>query len=853
MRSGDGAANRTVKIPPLLGGAVERTRTPNEQIASAENRYYWWFDHPVDWERPVQTLYVTGWCVNREGNEIRAVRARVGRQEFLGNYGTKRKDVGAALEQIGFAVAVPLPRGRSQIVIEVQESDGIWRAISSRVVLGAPNGDSAAPIDPRYFIPNPGANRRIEFWLDRPLVWPKKAHHLKVTGWCFAISGDEITEVRARVRKNFFPARFGMPRPDIGLEYDNRPGAFLSGFSLQAIIPAGRSEFIMEARSSDGPWETFFIHPVRGAIFREQLNGDAEITGDYARWIRCYDQLQRDDLKRVREQIAQFHYSPLISVLLPVYNSNLKWLRRAILSVQKQLYPRWEICIVDDASTDRKIWPFLQRCARRDRRIKLMRRTENGHISAASNDALRLATGDFVALLDHDDELAPTALYLVALALNKNRDLQLLYSDEDKLEEHNRRSEPYFKSDWNPELFLAQNFVSHLSVYRTDLIRRVGGFRIGFEGSQDYDLALRCIEKIRPEEIEHLPWVLYHWRAGDQSTASNPTAKPYAQEAARRAVQEHLERTGVAGTVLPSHGVYLQTKYALPNDRPMVSIIIPTRDQPSSLKTCLNSIFEKTDYPAYELIVLDNQSCDSEALEFLAKLRRRDGVRVERIDDPFNYSRLNNRGVELSRGSFVALLNNDVEVLHADWLSEMVSRAMQAKVAMVGARLWYHNGTIQHGGVILGAGGIAGHAHIGLRPGEPGYFARAHLAQDVSAVTTACAMVKREAYLQVGGLDENLAVTFNDVDLCLRLREAGYRIVWTPHADLIHYESSSRGCEDSAPKQVRFLAEVDYMKSKWGDILQRDPFYNPNLSLDENLFTLAFPPRTIKPWLNVAA
>ena len=839
-----------MKISSVFAGAGERRRALKEQITRAQSRYCWWFDHPLDWERPVRTLYISGWCVTASGKQIRAIRARIGRRKFLGNYGIGRKDVGAVSERVGFAIAVPLPRGKSHVTIEVQESDDLWRAISSRAVFGVPNGDSVAPIDPKYFIHNPGANPRIEFWLDRPLVWPKKARQLKVSGWCFAISGDEITEVRARVRKNFFPARFGTPRPDIGLEYDNRPGALRSGFSLQAIIPPGRSEFIMEARSGNGPWETFFIHPVRGAIFRDPSDGDA---GDYARWIRCYDQLQREDVKRVREQIAQFHYSPLISVLLPVYNSNLKWLRRAILSVQKQLYPRWELCIVDDASTDRKIWPFLQRRARQDRRIKLMRRTENGHISAASNDALRLATGDCVALLDHDDELAPTAFYFVALALNKNRDLQLLYSDEDKLEERNRRSEPYFKSDWNPELFLAQNFVSHLSVYRTDLIHRIGGFRIRFEGSQDYDLALRCIEQIRPEEIEHLPRVLYHWRAGDQSTASNPTAKPYAQEAAQRAVQEHLKRTGVAGTVVPSHGVYLQTKYALPNERPLVSIIIPTRDQASSLKKCVDSIFEKTDYPAYELIVLDNQSYDSEALEFLAELKKRDGVRVERIDDAFNYSRLNNHGVELSRGSFVALLNNDVEVLHADWLTEMVSRAMQPKVAMVGARLWYPNGTIQHGGVILGAGGIAGHAHVGLRRGEPGYFARAHLAQDVSAVTTACALVKREAYLQVGGFNENLAVTFNDVDLCLRLREAGYRILWTPYAELIHHESASRGFDNSAPKQVRFLAEVDYMKSKWGHILQRDPFYNPNLSLDENLFTLAFPPRTTKPWQSVAA
>ena len=841
-----------MNIPSVFAGSATRARALSEQIATAQDRYYWWFDHPVEWERPTRRLYIAGWCVSRYGKQIRAVRARIGRRTFLGNYGIHRKDVGATfgtkpVERIGFAVAVPLRRGKSHVIIEVQESDGVWRAISNRAVFGARNDNSAAPIDLKYFIPNPGANRRIQFWLDRPMVWPKKARQLKVTGWCFAISGDEITEVRARVRKNLFPARFGTPRPDIGLEYDNRPGALRSGFSLQAIIPPGRSQLIMEARSANGPWETFFIHPIRGAIFREQLTGDG-VAGDYARWIRDYDRLQRDDLKRIREQIGELHYSPLISILLPVYNSNLKWLRRAILSVRKQLYPRWELCIVDDASTDRKIWPFLQTCARRDRRIKLMRRTENGHISTASNDALGLATGDFVGLLDHDDELAPTALYFMALALNKNRNLQLLYSDEDKLEENNRRSEPYFKSGWNPELFLAQNFVSHLSVYRTDLIRRIGGFRIGFEGSQDYDLALRCIEQIKPEEIEHLPWVLYHWRAGDQSTASNPIAKPYAQEAAQRAVQEHLKRTGVTGTVVPSHGVYLQTKYALPNNPPMVSIVIPTRDQASSLKKCVNSIFEKTDYPAYELIVLDNQSQDSEALEFLAELKKRDGVRMERIDEPFNYSRLNNHGVELSRGSFVALLNNDVEVLHSDWLSEMVSRTMQPKVAMVGARLWYPNGTIQHGGVILGAGGIAGHAHIGLRHADPGYFARAHLAQDVSAVTTACAVVKREAYLQVGGFDQNLAVTFNDVDLCLRLRGAGYRVLWTPYAELIHHESASRGFDDSAPEQVRFLAEVDYMKSKWGDRLERDPFYNPNLSLDENLFTLAFPPRTNKPW-----
>jgi glycosyltransferase involved in cell wall biosynthesis len=841
-----------VKISSLFAGAAERTHALNEQIASAESRYYWWFDHPTDWERPMRTLYLTGWCVSREGKEIRAMRARLGRQEFAGNYGIERKDVGAALQRIGFAIAIPLPAGKSQVVTEVQEADGVWRAIAIRDVFGAPNENSTAPIDAKYFIPNPGANPRIEFWLDLPSVWSKKIRYLRVSGWCLAISDGEITEVRARVRKKIFRARFGRLRPDIGLRYDNRPGALRSGFSLNATIPPGRSRFIIEARSREGPWETFFIHPVRGPIFREELDKEREMVGDYALWIRRYDRLQKDDVRRIREQIAHFRDLPLISVLLPVYNSNLKWLRRAILSVQKQLYPRWELCIADDASTDRKLWPLLQKYARRDPRIKVMRRAQNGHISAASNDALGLADGDLVALLDHDDELAPSALYFVALALNKNRELQLLYSDEDKLDAQSRRSDPYFKSDWNPELLLAQNFISHLGVYRTDLIRRVGGFRIGFEGSQDYDLTLRCIEQIRPKEIEHLPRVLYHWRMVDESTASYATAKPYAQEAARRAVQEHLDRTGIAAAVVPSHGVYLQTKYALPAERPIVSIVIPTRDRASCLQKCLDSIFEKTDYRNYEVIVLDNESHEAETLEFLTALEKRERVRVERIEGAFNYSRLNNRGVELSRGSFIALLNNDVEVINDDWLSEMVSRALRSEVGMVGARLWYPNGTIQHAGVILGAGGIAGHAHVGLRR-EHGYFGRADLAQNFSAVTAACALVRREVYLQLGGFDENLAVTFNDIDFCLRLREAGYRIVWTPHAELIHHESASRGFDDSTPKQIRFLAEVDYMNSKWGEMLQRDPFYNPNLSLGENLFTLAFPPRTTKPWQSVAA
>ncbi|MGI8436358.1 MAG: glycosyltransferase family 2 protein, partial [Chthoniobacterales bacterium] len=664
--------------------------------------------------------------------------------------------------------------------------------------------------------------------------------------WCLAISGPEITAVRARVRSREFPARFGTIRPDIAVLFENRPGALRSGFAAEVVVPPGRVQLVMEARSGDGPWESFFSHALRGPLFREEFDEGREAVGNYNSWIRRYDRLEREDKRLIAEQIARFESSPLISVLLPVYNSHPKWLRRAVRSVQAQLYPQWELCIVDDASSDRKIWPLLEKLARRDPRIRILRRAENGHISAASNDALAFARGEFVALLDHDDEIAPTAFYYVVLALQKNPALQVVYSDEDKLDRRSRRSDPYFKSDWNPQLFLGQNFISHLGVFRTELVRRVGGFRVGFEGSQDYDLTLRCLGQIEPLGIEHIPRVLYHWRTTDQSTASYATAKPYAQEAALRAVQEHLDRTGVAGTVEPHYGAYQRVRYNLPNEHPLVSILIPTRDRAELLRTCLESIFARTDYQPYEVLVLDNESSEPETFEYFESLGG--CVRIERITGPFNYSRLNNQGVAFARGSLVLLLNNDIETRDASWLSEMVSLVTQPGVGLVGARLWYPNGTMQHGGVILGAGGIAGHAHAGLRH-EHGYFARAHLTQNFSAVTAACALVRRDLYLELGGLDEeNLAVAFNDIDFCLRLRAAGWQIVWTPHAELTHHESASRGFDDTSAKQVRFLAEIDFMNAKWGETLQRDPFYNPNLSLGENLFTLAFPPRLTKPW-----
>jgi glycosyltransferase involved in cell wall biosynthesis len=583
-------------------------------------------------------------------------------------------------------------------------------------------------------------------------------------------------------------------------------------------------------------------------LFQEREK-DIEAVGNYREWIRRYDTLTRADRSAIRRHMSEMERRPLFSILLPVFNVNPRWLQRAIESVRAQIYGNWELCIVDDASTDPRIWKLLQRYASRDPKIKIHRRATNGHISATSNDALAMATGDYVALLDHDDELAPSALYFVAQELNRWPDAQLIYSDEDKLDAQGRRCDPYFKPDWSPDLFSSQNYISHLGVYAIDLVRHAGGFRVGLEGSQDYDLLWRCLERIEPAQIRHIPRVLYHWRIAEQSTATFALAKPYAQEAAIRAAQEHFDRVGVAVTVERHYANYLRVKYPLPPDRPLVSLVIPTRDRADHLRRCIESILTKTNYQPFEIIIVDNDSAEPATLEYLDELQRRGVAVVQRVSGAFNYSRLNNLGVAAANGSIVALLNNDVEVKNDDWLSEMVSHALRPEIGAVGARLWYPDGTMQHGGVIVGAGGVGSHAHAGVR-NEHGYFARAHLTQNFSAVTAACMVTPKVVYEGLGGLDEsNLPVAFNDLDFCLRLQNDGLRVVWTPHAELVHYESASRGLEDTAVKQRRFLSEVAYMEQRWGDRLQRDPAYNPNLSIaGDKLFTLAFPPRVTNPW-----
>lgn len=656
---------------------------------------------------------------------------------------------------------------------------------------------------------------------------------------------DRVGKLEGR-HPGFDPVWYRTEYPDIAASNIDPVEHFLKYGKAEGRAPAFDRAFYLERYpdvrlSGADPLEHYFAFGKRER--RHATRSQASERQNYAKWIGLYDTLTDDNRKFLRGRSKAFAKRPLISFVMPVYNPNVQWLQQAIESVQAQLYEHWELCIADDASTNPEVAKLLKKLAAKDKRIKLTLREKNGHISAASNSALELATGEWIALIDHDDLISEHALYHVVDAINEHPECRMIYSDEDKIDEENRRCDPYFKCDWNPDLFYSQNMFCHLGVYHADLVREVKGFRVGLEGSQDYDLALRCIERISPAQVHHIPKVLYHWRVHAESTASSGDAKPYAVIAGERALNEHFERTGVAATT--NFSVYgYRTTYALPDTLPLVTLIIPTRNGLALLKQCVDSILEKTKYSHYEILIMDNGSDDPATLQYLSTVQKRTNVRVIRDDSPFNYSKLNNDAVKAARGTVVGLLNNDVEVVNGEWLTEMVSHALRPEVGAVGARLWYPDDTLQHGGVIIGIGGVAGHAHKHFKKNDAGYFSRAMLTQALSAVTAACLIIRKEVYQSVGGLNEkDLHVAFNDVDFCLRVRDAGYRNIWTPYAELYHHESATRGMEDTPAKKARFEKEVLYMQKFWGESLKYDPAYSPNLTIEHEDFSLAWPPR----------
>jgi glycosyltransferase involved in cell wall biosynthesis len=564
----------------------------------------------------------------------------------------------------------------------------------------------------------------------------------------------------------------------------------------------------------------------------------------YEHWMRHIESASLPTLDQGKKNADDLSTRPLISIVMSAYNTKKPYLELCIDSVQKQVYTNWELCIADDASDSAYVKQVLSEYSQKDARIKVIERKYNGHISASTNSALSIAKGEFVAFLDHDDELSPFALYYVVKEINNNPDLKLIYSDEDKIDAFGNRSSPHFKSDWNPDLLLSQNYINHLTVIKTSLVVKVGCLREGFEGAQDHDLLLRCSSLLSNNQIIRIPRVLYHWRQLESSTSENPESKPYTQIAGTRALKDYFRAENIKDVEVKAAGILPNTYrvyWPLPQELPLVSIIIPTRDRKDLIQTVVDSILANTDYKNYEILIIDNQSTEKDALEYFDYLLDTySNVRVIKYDHPFNYSAITNYAVDCANGEIVGLVNNDIEVMSSYWLSEMVSHAIRPEIGCVGAKLYYSNDTIQHGGVILGLGGVAGHSHKHLQRDNPGYYGRLILVQDLSAVTAACLLVKKSIFKEVGGFDEdNLRVAFNDVDFCLKVLSKGYRNLWTPYAELYHHESLSRGYEDSPGKIKRFEYEIQFMQEKWGDVLEKDKYYNPNLTTSREDFSIA--------------
>lgn len=566
---------------------------------------------------------------------------------------------------------------------------------------------------------------------------------------------------------------------------------------------------------------------------------------EYALWASQFDTIDGSISRRIEQRAVDLTDGPEFSILMPVYNTPERYLRRAIESVMEQAYTRWELCIADDASTEEHVRSILAEYADRDSRITVVRREENGHISAATNSAYAHSTKPYIALLDHDDELRPHALYVMATHLVENPDHRLVYSDEDRITPDGERFGPHFKPDFNYEQLLGQNYITHFCVIDRRLIDRVGLMRVGFHGSQDHDLMLRCAAVLQRDEIGHVPRVLYHWRVIPGSVALDLNEKPYAVEAGRTAVEEHV-RTFDPDAVV-EHGsapATYRVRLSLPDPHPRVSIVIPTRNGLDILRRCIQSIRTLSTYDNYELIIVDNQSDDAATRDYLRVLSTQSNTRVLPYDAAFNYSAINNMAVKEATGEYIVLLNNDTQVVTPGWIEELLMWCARPGIATVGAHLSYPDGSVQHAGLVMGIGGTAGHGHKTFDGHSLGYFGRLKVVHEVGGNTAACLMMRRDVYLAHGGLNERyLAVAYNDVDLCLRLSESGLRHLWTPHAHLIHHESKSRGKDTERRNRARHDREREYLMWRWAPAKRSDPGYNPNLTLDKEDFSLAFPPR----------
>lgn len=688
--------------------------------------------------------------------------------------------------------------------------------------------------------------------------------NVKLIGWSvgrgpvsFEMKDDRNRTIAFEVKKNY--------RKDIHAIYEDAPADYEAGFQIVADRPATKG-FTLSMKSGDsvshyhttldriakgkgmGNDTPSLVYAVQKARNYYERNGftatlrrvKTKLTRQqdmpYDTW-RLKRLPSKEELLTQREMV--FDYQPLYSIVIPMYQTPEKYLRELIESVQNQTYANWELCLADGSPKESSVESVVAEYSKTDDRIRYNLLEDNGGISLNTNAAVEMAKGDYIVFSDHDDLLAPEALFECTRVINENRSTDMIYTDEDKIDmEGKKYFEPNFKPDLNIDLLCSMNYICHLCVVKHELIEQVGMLRNEFDGAQDYDFILRCVEAA--EHVHHIPKVLYHWRCHVDSTAANPESKLYAFEAGKRAIEAHYERMHIPATVEHSefYGMY-RSRYHWEKE-PLISIIIPNKDHTEDLAVCMNSIIERSAYRNFEFVVVENNSTEDETFAYYKKLEQEhDNVTIVYYEGDFNFSKINNYGVGFAKGEYLLLLNNDTEIINEECLSELLGYCMREDVGIVGAKLCYEDDTIQHAGVVMGFGGMAGHTFIGASRYDLGYQGRIACAQDYSAVTAACMLTRRSIFEEVGGMSEDLAVAFNDIDYCMKVVTAGYHVVYNPYAQLYHYESKSRGLEDTPEKVERFNREVAIFTEKWTDYLKKgDPYYNPNLTLDKPDFSL---------------
>jgi GT2 family glycosyltransferase len=681
---------------------------------------------------------------------------------------------------------------------------------------------------------------------------------LLLSGWCVAgalvkimLRGKNGRELPIKIKRSY--------RKDIAGLFAELDTEYQAGFQLTADISrekhlevcfqAGSKKSVYRMKRSQlkkGRGRADGVSILKKAAFYYERHGmEATLLKIRSKLFRnekvLYEDwrkrrsITKEELERQREE--KFSYSPKFSIVIPLYRTKKSYLRELLESVQRQTYGNWELCLADGSGKDFLLEPLVSEYAKGDQRIRYRALEENLGISENTNKAMDMAKGDFFIFADHDDLLSPDALYECAKALNQDGEIEVLYSDEDKIDTDGQKYfEPHFKSDLNIDLLCSMNYICHLFVVKKTLIEKSGVLRSEFDGAQDHDFILRCVEVAK--KVYHIPRVLYHWRCHLNSTAANPESKLYAFEAGRKAVEEHYHRMGIPAIVehAKTYGMF-RTKYHW-EEQPLISIIIPNKDHIDDLKKCMDSVLKKSSYQNFEFVIVENNSTEKETFAYYKKIES-ERIHIVYYEGEFNFAKINNIGVKHAKGEYLLLLNNDTEMIGEHCLEELLYPCMREDVGVVGARLYYEDDTVQHGGVIIGFGGMAGHAFIGQSRYEAGYFSRSICTQDLSAVTAACLMTKKSIFEAAGGLTEEFVVALNDIDYCLKVRALGKLVVYNPYAELYHYESKSRGLEDTPEKVERFQREVALFNRRWDEILKNgDPYYNRNLTLNKADFSL---------------